>query len=128
MKRLNTLKQLVSRFEKIFSRRTNFVVCSNQFAESSTPFEIENFVSKKTKNRIVRYTDDGQLIAFTEVRFQQFENESRWIELNWHEELIRKYKQTINSSEQNPLELYRELMSLVTGLQTSTPIAVENRL
>ncbi len=76
----------------------------------------------------IRYTDDSQLIAFTEVRFKKFENECRWIELNWHEQMIIQFKQTLTNKNQNPLQIYRELMSLVTGLQTSTPIVVENRL
>ena len=81
----------------------------------------------KLKRTITRYTNDSQLIAFTEVRFKQFENECRLIELSWHEQLINQFKQTVSDSNQNPLRIYRELMSLVTGLQTSTPIVVENR-
>jgi hypothetical protein len=42
--------------------------------------------------------------------------------------MIIKFKQTLSNQNQNPLQIYRELMSLVTGLQTSTPIVVENRL
>lgn len=76
----------------------------------------------------VRYTDDSQLIAFTEVRFKQFENECRWIELNWHEQMILHFQKSLTKPNLNPLQIYRELMSLVTGLQTSTPIVVENRL
>ena len=79
------------------------------------------------KRKSVRYTDDSQLIAFTEIRFQQFENECRWIELNWHEQMIKQFKQTLDVTDRNRFQLYRELMSLVTGLQTSTPIVVENR-
>lgn len=75
---------------------------------------------------IIRYTDDSQLIAFTEVRFKQFETESRWIELHWHEQMIKQFQQNSTNQNQNPLQIYRELMSLVTGLQTSTPIVVEN--
>ena len=74
-----------------------------------------------------RYTDDSQFIAFMEVRFKQFENECRWIELNWHEQMIREFKQTLSNKNQKQLEIYRELMCLVTGLQTSTPIVVENK-
>lgn len=90
---------------------------------------LPEWLNKPTFNRnTVRYTDDGQLIAFTEVRFKQFENECRWIELNWHENMITQFKQTLSNKNPNPLQIYRELMSLVTGLQTSTPIIVENRL
>jgi len=42
--------------------------------------------------------------------------------------MITQFKQTLPNKNQNPLQIYRELMSLVTGLQTSTPIVVENRL
>ena len=41
--------------------------------------------------------------------------------------MIIQFKQSISNKTQNPLPIYRELMSLVTGLQTSTPIVVENR-
>lgn len=82
--------------------------------------------SRRQNVNTIRYTDDSQLIAFTEVRFKQFETECRWIELNWHEQMIRQYQQNSTNQKHNPLQLYRELMSLVTGLQTSTPIVVEN--
>lgn len=84
-------------------------------------------MSCSSKRNIVRYTDDSQLIAFAEVRFKQFENECRWIELNLHEQMIKQFKQSLSNKNQNPLQIYRELMSLVTGLQTSTPIVVENK-
>jgi hypothetical protein len=41
--------------------------------------------------------------------------------------MIIQFKQSLSNKNQNPLQIYRELMSLVTGLQTSTPIVVENR-
>ena len=103
------------------------------FHHPSTPshdFRLDWLNTSKTvvsKKNTVRYTDDSQLIAFTEVRFQQLEMECRWLELSWHEQMIQRFKQTPASKDQNPLQLYRELMSLITGLQTSTPIVVENR-
>jgi len=42
--------------------------------------------------------------------------------------MIIQFKQSISNQCQNRLEIYRELMSLVTGLQASTPIVVENKL
>ena len=92
--------------------------CVSEWLNKSTP--------RRQNATTIRYTDDSQLIAFTEVRFKQFETECRWIELNWHEQMIKQYQQTSTNQNQNPLQLYRELMSLVTGLQTSTPIVVEN--
>lgn len=73
------------------------------------------------------YNDDSQLIAFTEIRFQQFENECRWIELKWHEQMIRQFKKTFDLKDQNRFQIYRELMSLITGLHASTPIVVEHK-
>ncbi len=83
--------------------------------------------SSSINRNTVLYTDDSQLIAFTEVRFKQFENKCRWIELNWHEQMIIQFQKSLTNKNQNVLQIYRELMSLVTGLQTSTPIVVENR-
>jgi len=48
--------------------------------------------------------------------------------LNWHEQMILQFKQSQSNKNPNQLQIYRELMALVTGLQTSTPIVVENRL
>jgi hypothetical protein len=42
--------------------------------------------------------------------------------------MIIQFNQTLPNKDQNPLQIYRELMSLVTGLQTASPIVVENRL
>jgi hypothetical protein len=80
-----------------------------------------------TREKTVRYTDDSRLMAFTDVRFQQLENECRWIELSWYEQLIAKFANTFTLNSDKSLKLYRELVSLVTDLQTSTPIIVENR-
>ena len=41
--------------------------------------------------------------------------------------MIARFKQSAATRDPDPLPIYRELMSLVTGLQTSTPIVVENR-
>ncbi|UJR28779.1 hypothetical protein I4U23_010005 [Adineta vaga] len=131
LKRLNTLKHLVNQYKILFATNTNILVAKQYQRPLNININIEEWLNKskssKLKCNIIRYTDDSQLIAFTEVRFKRFENECRWIELNWHEQMIYQFKQTISNTNFNPLQIYRELMSLVTGLQTSTPIVVENK-
>ncbi|CAF1614966.1 unnamed protein product [Adineta ricciae] len=131
LKRLNTLKHLANQYRYLFITNSNILVSGQQPQPINTNINIDEWLNKPKESRlnhkIIRYTDDSQLIAFTEVRFRQFENECRLIELNWHEKLINQFKQTVSNPDQNPLRIYRELMSLVTGLQTSTPIVVENR-
>ncbi len=60
--------------------------------------------------------------------FKKIESECRLIELIQCEHLISYFVQSISNNDQNLLlPTYRELLSLVTGLQTSTPIIVENK-
>ncbi|CAF0934477.1 unnamed protein product [Adineta ricciae] len=131
LKRLNTLKHLANQYRYLFIGNSNILVSIQRPQAINTNINIDEWLNKPKESRLnrttIRYTDDSQLIAFTEVRFKQFENECRLIELNWHEQLINQFKQTVSNPDQNPLRIYRELMSLVTGLQTSTPIVVENR-
>ncbi|CAF3494450.1 unnamed protein product [Rotaria sp. Silwood1] len=133
MKRLNTLKYLVNQYHIFFTSNINILVAKHDYRPSNININIEEWLNKPKINflnrNIVRYSDDSQLIAFTEVRFKQFENECRWIELNLHEQMIMQFKQSLSKQKQNQnsLQIYRELMCLVTGLQTSTPIVVENK-
>jgi hypothetical protein len=76
---------------------------------------------------VIRYSDDQQFIAFADVRYQTFENQCRWIELKWHEQMLQNYNETMSNDDCHSMPLYRELMSLVSGLQTSTPIVVEDQ-
>ncbi|CAF0938485.1 unnamed protein product [Rotaria sordida] len=135
VKRLNTLKYLVNQYHRFFTSNINILVAKHDYCPSNINTNIEEWLNKSKisplNRNIVRYTDDSQLIAFTEVRFKQFENECRWIELNCHEQMIMQFKQSLlkqnQNQNQNTLQIYRELMCLVTGLQTSTPIVVENK-
>ncbi|CAF2647602.1 unnamed protein product [Rotaria sp. Silwood2] len=133
MKRLNTLKYLVNQYHLFFTSKINILVAKHDYRPSNINTNIEEWLNKSkislSNHNIVQYSDDSQLIAFTEVRFKQFENECRWIELNWHEQMITQFKQSLpkQNQYQHPLQIYRELMCLVTGLQTCTPIVVENK-
>ncbi|CAM4867828.1 unnamed protein product [Rotaria socialis] len=133
LKRLNTLKYLVNQYFHLFTSNINVFVTKYDYHPSNINTNVDEWsnkpMSRPLNRKIIRYTDDTQLIAFTEVRFKQFENECRWIELNWHERIIIEFKQSLSNTNLNlnPLQLYRELMCLVTGLQTSTPIVVENK-
>ncbi|CAF1982727.1 unnamed protein product [Rotaria magnacalcarata] len=131
LKRLNTLKYLVNQYFYLFTSNINVFVTKYDYRPSNINTNVDEWsnkpMSRSLNRKIIHYTDDSELIAFTEVRFKQFENECRWIELNWHEQMIIEFKQSLSNTNLNPLQIYRELMCLVTGLQTSTPIVVENK-
>ncbi|CAF0814271.1 unnamed protein product [Adineta steineri] len=132
LKRLNTLKYLVNQYHFLFTSNINIYVEKQHHRPLNVNMNIEEWLNKSKSSilnhNIIRYTDDNQLIALTEIRFKQFENECRWIELNWHEQMIVQFKQSVSNKNQNSLQIYRELLSLITGLQTATPIMIENKL